>query len=267
VDGGYRITGRWPFASGCQHATWFLGGALIYDGDEPRKGEDGASIQLLAAFPAADAEIVDTWHTMGMRGTGSHDIAIKDLLVPFHRVGTLAPVNTLPKAIDGPLCRLSLWLPVASLAAVALGNARAAIDALLTLGSKQPAYTGATVATRPAAQMQLGQAEALLGAARAYLYDSVRTAWNVVSQGRFLTQSEKIMIQLAATHAVSSSAQTVDMVHQAAGTSAIRLEHPFERCFRDAHVITQHAFTSMNRFESAGKLLFGQETDWAFFSL
>jgi alkylation response protein AidB-like acyl-CoA dehydrogenase len=268
VDGGYRITGRWPFASGCQHATWFLAGSLIYDGDEPRKGEDEIPIQLLAAFPAVDAEIMDTWHTMGMRGTGSHDIAIKDLFVPSHRVAKLTPVNTLPKALDGPLCRLSLWLPVAALAAVALGNARAAIDALVDLGGrKTPAYTGSTIAAKSASQMQLAQAEALLGAARAYLYESVQAAWNSASQGRFLTQPEKITIQLAATHAVSTSAQVADLVHQAAGTSAIRLEQPFERCFRDAHVITQHAFTSMNRFESAGKLLFGQETDWAFFNL
>lgn len=268
VDGGYRITGRWPFASGCHHAAWFLETAFIFDGEEQRRNEDGIPVQLLFLFPAAEAEILDTWYTMGMCGTGSHDIAIKDLFVPSRRVGLLAPLENLPKTLAGPLYRMTFWFPVPSLAAPALGNARAAIDALVDLGTrKTPAYTQSTVAARPAAQMQLGQAEAMLGAARAYLYESVEAGWQAAQQGRFLNQREKITIQLATSHAIHTSAKVVELVHQAAGTTAIRQEHPFERYFRDAHVITQHAFASMNRFESAGKLLFGQETDWPFLNM
>ena len=267
ADGGYRISGRWPFASGCQHASWLLETALIHDGDKARL-EDGRPVQLLCVFPAAQAEIIDTWHTMGMCGTGSHDIAVKELFVPSHRVGVVRPLEKLPKAFDSPLYRMTLWFPTVTLAAPALGNARAAIDAPVELGSKKtPAYTGSTVAARSSAQMQLGEAEALLGAARAYVYESVAAAWQTVEGGQFLSQREKIAIQLATSHAIRSSAQAVELVHQAAGTSAIRREQPFERHFRDAHVITQHAFGSMNRFESVGKLLFGQETDWQFFTM
>jgi alkylation response protein AidB-like acyl-CoA dehydrogenase len=268
VNGGYRISGRWPFASGCQHASWLMGTAFIVDGDEPRRAEDGNPMQLIFAFPANQGEILDTWYTMGMCGTGSHDIAIDQLFVPSKHAGVLAPLERLPKCLEGPLYRMTVWFPTAALASPALGNARAAIDALLDLGAKKtPGYGSAILAARSAAQMQLGEAEALLGAARAYLYESVENAWSTALQGQFLSQREKISIQLAATHAVQSSAKVVELVHQAAGTTAIRKEFPFERYFRDAHVITQHAFVSLNRFESVGKLLFGQSTDWRLFSL
>jgi len=268
VDGGYRVTGQWPFASGCQHASWLAELASVYDGDELRRDESGNPVQILFAMPASDAEILDTWHTMGLCATGSHDLSVKDLFVPSHRAGRLAPLKQLPKAFDIPLFHLTVWLPVASLAAPALGNARAAIDALIDLGSKKtPAYGAAPLSTRSSAQMQLGQAEALLGAARAYFYQSLSAAWQTAQKREFLSQSEKIAIQLATSHAIDSSAKVVDLVHQAAGTSAIRLEKPFQRHFRDAHVITQHAFGSISRIESAGKLLFGQPTDWPFFMM
>lgn len=143
-----------------------------------------------------------------------------------------------------------------------------AIDALIDLGAKKtPACGASTVAGRSSAQMQLGRAEAILGAARACLYDSVGRAWETASGGEMLTQRNKIDIQLAASHAVQSAAEVAQLVHQAAGSSAIRREHAFERRFRDIHVITQHAFASFNRFESEGKLLFSQKTDWPFLTL
>jgi alkylation response protein AidB-like acyl-CoA dehydrogenase len=268
ADGGYRVSGRWPFASGCQHASYFVETAHIYDGEKPRLDENGRPIQLLFVLPAAQAEILDTWHTMGMCATGSHDIAINDLFVPGHRVGVVAPLEKLPKMFDAPLYRMTVWLPVASLAAPALGVARAAIDSLVELGSqKTPAYSGSPLAGGPAAQAQLGAAEAMLGAARAYIYEALEAAWRTAMQGQFLSMPQKIAIQLAASHAIRSSAKVVELVHQAAGTSAIRREQPFERYFRDVHVITQHAFGSASRFESVGKLLFGKETDWPFFAM
>jgi indole-3-acetate monooxygenase len=268
VAGGYRMTGRWPFGSGCHSADWLLHTALLFDGDQPHRGEDGNPVQFLFAFPAAQAEILDTWHTMGLCGTGSHDIVINDLFVPANRVGTLGPITALPKVLNGPLYRFTLWLPVAALASVALGAARGTIDALLDLGAKKtPAYSTATVAGRSSAQMQLGRAEAVLGATRAYLYESVAKAWETASRGEMLTQRNKIDIQLAAAHALQSASEVAHLVHQAAGTSAIRRECAFERRFRDIHVITQHAFASFNRFESVGKLLFGEPTDWPFLTL
>jgi alkylation response protein AidB-like acyl-CoA dehydrogenase len=268
VDGGYRITGRWPFSSGCHSADWLIHTALVFDGDQPRRGEDGNPVQLLFVIPASQAEILDTWTTMGLWGTGSHDVAIHDLFVPAKRAGALGPITTPPPILDGPLYRFTHWVPVAALTAVGLGAARGAIDALLDLGArKTPAYSPSTVAGRSSAQMQLGKAEAILGAARAYLFDSVAKAWETASAGQMLTQRNKIDIQLAAAHAAQSSAEVAQLVHQAAGTSSIRREQPFERRFRDINVLTQHAFSSFNRFESVGKLLFGQPTDWPFLTL
>lgn len=272
VEGGYRVTGRWPFASGSNHASWLVGGAFIFDQAEgskgPRTDENGHPVQLLAAFPKSDVTILDTWNTVGMRGTGSHDFAVQDVFVPRARAARVVPLRELPTAFDRPLYRMSIWFVTAALATPALGTARAAIDALVALATKKtPSYTRSPLSERPVVQMQVARAEALLGAARAYLYETVRDAFETTSRGAFLAINQKMAIQLAVSHAVRSAADAVDLVHQAAGTSAIRLEQPFERYFRDANVMTQHAFGSASRFESVGKLMFGLETDWPFFGL
>ena len=268
VEGGYRLTGRWPFVSGCHECSWFLGPAFVMAGDEPRVGDNGEPMQILVLYPASESELIDTWCTMGMRGTGSHDIAVRDVFIPFRRSALLVPLSAPAKAFTGPLYRLTLWPAVAALAAPALGIARGAIDALIELGKKKtPNYTRTTIAARPVVQTEVAEAEALLGAARAYLYESLREGWETAMRGQLLSLNEKIKIQLATSYAIRAAADAVDLVHRAAGSTAIREGHPFERCFRDVHVITQHAFGSTNRYESVGKLLFGLESDWGFFAL
>ena len=270
VEGGYRITGRWGFGSGGHQTDWFLGGAFIYDGggEEFRKNKDGVPEQVMFAIPASEVTIPDSWHTLGMRGTGSHDFTVTDAFVPERRTGMLVPLEKLSPSCSAPIFRMSLWFAVTSLAAPALGSARSAIDALVALGSrKTPNYTGLKVGERPVAQLQLARAEATLGAARSYMYHALEEAWETVASGQFLSQSHKIKLQLATSHAIEASAAAVDLVHAAAGTSSIKDGQTFEQNFRDVHTITQHAFGSAARLESAGKLLFGQPTDWAFFSL
>jgi indole-3-acetate monooxygenase len=269
-EGGYRVTGRWPFASGCNHATWFVGSSFIFDqdGDKARLDENGNPIMLMFAFPRADVTVLDTWHTVGMRGTGSHDFAVKDVCVPQRRTATVAPLKQLAPTYDLPLFHMTIWFVVSIMGAPPLGTARAAIDALTELANKKtPNYMRSPLAERAVAQMQVARAEALLGSARAYLYESVREAWDAALQGQFLTLKQKMGVQLAVCQAISASAEAVDLVHQAAGTTAIRDGQRFERYFRDAHVMTQHAFGSSSRFESVGKLIFGMETDWPFFAM
>ena len=116
VEGGYRLTGRWPFVSGCHHCSWFMGPAFIMDADGPRLGETGDPVQMIVAYRAGEAEILDTWHTMGMRGTGSHDVTAKNLFIPQHRSAVLAPLTKPGSAFAGPLYRLTIWPPVAALA-------------------------------------------------------------------------------------------------------------------------------------------------------
>ena len=268
VEGGYRLTGRWPFVSGCQNSAWYFGPAFIMDGGAPRVGELGEPIQIVVAYPAKEAEILDTWHTVGMRGTGSHDVVAKDVFIPERRTALLAPLTCPGTAFQGPLYRLTIWPPTAALAPPALGIARAAIDALLDLGKKKtPNYTRTPLRERPTVQAGVARAEALLGAARAYLHESLREGWETAVQGQMLSLEQKMKIQLATTYAIRAAADAVDLVHEAAGTTAIRNEHRFQQHWRDVHVITQHAFVSTSRYESVGKLLFGLETDWTFFPL
>jgi alkylation response protein AidB-like acyl-CoA dehydrogenase len=268
VGGGYRITGQTPFVSGAHQCDWFLGLAHIFDNNEPRLGENGGPVALLTACPSSEAQIVDTWHTLGMCGTGSHDVVMKDVFVPDRRTAPLVPLQRPGLAYYGPLYRFTIWASVAALAPVATGIARAAIDELLDLANtKTPSYTVKTLRDRSVVQSQVAQAEAQLGAARAYLHEALQQVWDGAVTGHTITQQQKVTVQLATTHAVVASAEAVDLVHAASGTSGIRNECGFPRHFRDVHTITQHGFISASRYESAGQLLLGLNTDWPFFAL
>jgi alkylation response protein AidB-like acyl-CoA dehydrogenase len=268
VDGGYRVTGQTPFVSGAHQCGWFLGLAYIFDDNEPRLGENGGPVTLLTACPSHEAQIVDTWRTLGMCGTGSHDVVMTDVFVPERRAAPLVPLQRPGTAYDGPLYRFTIWASVAALAPIATGIARAMIDELLDLANtKTPSYTVKTLRDRSVVQSQVAQAEAKLGAARAYLHEALQQVWDGAVQGQTITPQQKVKVQLATTHAVVASAEAVDLVHAASGTSGIRNERRFQRHFRDVHTITQHGFISASRYESAGQLLLGLTTDWPFFSL
>jgi alkylation response protein AidB-like acyl-CoA dehydrogenase len=266
VDGGYLLNGQTSFMSGAHNADWFVLLAQMMDGDKPRVTEQGALVQRLMFIPAESARIVDTWHTLGMRGTGSHDVAATDLFVPERHTALLAPLEQPGTAYCGPLFRLTVWLPIALLATPALGIARAAIDDLIALArSKTPTYTASSLGRRQVVQRQLAEAEATLAAGRAYLHSTFRDAWKVAVDGDPITLDRKMKMQLAATHTISCAAKAVDLIHAAAGTSAIRTEKRFQQYFRDVHTLTQHAFVSASRYESVGALMLGLDSDWGFF--
>ena len=268
VDGGYRLTARMPFISGCHHCAWVIGPALVKENGGLRQFDNGEPMILLMAFPTKDADIIDHWDTLGMRGTGSHDVAVKDLFIPEQRTGLLVPLESPKKAFEGPLYRYTIWPTLGALACVATGIARAAIEELVEIAkAKTPAFTQSRLRDRAVAQSQVGQAEAKLGAASAYLYEAFGEPWEDAVDGRNLTSEQKIKIQLASTHAALASAEAVDLVHAAAGTSAIRKERELQRHFRDVHTITQQGLISASRYESMGQLMFGLETDWPFFGL
>ncbi len=270
VEGGFRLSGRMPFASACHHCNWFTVMAQVVENGTARTRADGKPETWFMALPASDFEIIEHWNTVGMRGTGSHDVAIRDAFVPRHRAAPLVAQTqqSLPKGFEGPLYRCTVWAAVPSLASVATGIARAAIDELVVLATKKtPAYMPSPLSQRSLAQSQVAQAEAKLGAARAYFYEALREVFENAVAGRFVEMQHKMKVELAAVHAALAAAEAVDLVHAAAGTSGIREEHRFERHFRDVHVITQHAYISASRYESVGKHLFGLETDWSFFEV
>ena len=268
VDGGYRISGRTVFSSNCHSANWLLGLAHIYDGDNARVDETGEPVTLLTLFPMAETEIVDNWNTLGMCGTGSHDVVAEDVFVPEARAVPLVPLENPCSAYAGPFHRLSIWPAVAGQVPAALGIARAAIDDFIEMATKKtPMYTTTTLRDRSVVQMQIAQAEAKLGAARAFLYSVFDEMWQWAGDGRYLDMPRRARCQLASSHAIVAAAEAVDLVHLAAGASAIRNEQMFQRYFRDVHVITQHAFVSPSRFESVGQVMLGVEPDWPFFHL
>ncbi|MCL6645784.1 MAG: substrate-binding domain-containing protein [Dehalococcoidia bacterium] len=184
VEGGYRVTGRWPFGSACHFANWLNAPCLIMDGDAPRLGPDGNPLLLSVLFRREEAEILDTWHTMGMRGTGSADFAAKDVFVPERRSFVLGPFDHPGSAFTGPLYRFGMWLDPARIAITGLGIARAALDAFMELANmKTPTLMQTALADRSSVQDGVARARALIDAARSYVYTVVGDAWQFVQSG------------------------------------------------------------------------------------
>jgi alkylation response protein AidB-like acyl-CoA dehydrogenase len=267
VDGGYRITGTTVFSSNCHAATWLNGLAHVYDGDTPQLDASGSPQTLLTLVPMYEATIVENWNTLGMAGTGSHDVVLDDVFVPLERAVPFVPLEQPSSAYSGPFHRLSIWPAVAAQVPPALGIARAAIDDVLELAMhKTPVQSSSTVRHRSVAQMQIAQAEGELRAAQASLYSMFDSMWQHALDGGRVEMQERAQCQIACSHAVVAAARAVDLVHAVAGASAIRNEQSFQKYFRDIHVITQHAFVGAARFESAGQVLLGLESDWPFFN-
>lgn len=256
VEGGYRVKGRWNFASGIQNANWLYCTCVEMDGDTPRKAASGTPILRALWLPREQVTIVDTWSVMGMRGTGSQDFTVENVFVPAWRsvLSDGAPAET------GPLYNrrawyVTLWTPSA---ANALGIARGAIDSLTELAATEAStLSTALLRDRPMVQARIGEAEALVNAARAYVFDAVGRLWDTLCAGDTPSDQQIAQARLALVHAMHESVRAVDKVFHAAGTNAIYTRHPLERAFRDVHVAVQHGAGLPGYFESAGKVLFG----------
>ena len=264
VEGGWRITGQVPFASGCHNAKWLAMPAVEMDGDEPKIDPATGEPAVFGAFFArAEAEILDTWHTFGMRGTGSADIAVKDLFVPDRRTMPVAPLEKPAPGFEGPLFRMVPWTSILGEATVSVGVAAAAVDEVIHLvATKTPAFNVTPLREQQLAQQSVGKAKARVEASRDTLYRAAEAAYDDAATGSLLSTDSKIRLQLAVSFAAEACAEAVRFVNEAAGSSAIRLGSPFERHFRDAHVLTQHSSKSSPRYASVGRLLFGLENDW-----
>ncbi|MGE0542031.1 MAG: acyl-CoA dehydrogenase family protein [Dehalococcoidia bacterium] len=268
VEGGYRVSGRWPFGSACHFADWLGSLCLIMDGEAPRLGPDGHPVLLQVAFKRDEAAIFDTWHTLGMRGTGSADFAVQDLFVPARRAVALVAFDHPGRAYRGPLYRFGAWIDALRIASTALGIAGAALDALVELAAtKTPNFTQTTLADRTNVQDGVARARAQIDAARSYIQTTVSDAWQFVQRTSSprITVAEGVPLGLAGSFGMQSAVQAVDRVYELAGTTAIRDEQPFQRYFRDVQTLRQHAIASANRFESLGKILLGRQSDWGFY--
>jgi indole-3-acetate monooxygenase len=256
VAGGYRVSGRWPLSSGCHHGEWLVVTALVFDGDVPQVGPHGAP-NLAQLFVRHDeAQILDTWHSLGLRGTGSTDFAVDDAFVPAHRVFTLF-ID--PPRVAGPLYRAGI-LPLYSLAltTVSLGIARAAIDAFVALAKqKTPTLSQTGLAARPTIHAEVAHAEAQLQSARAYLYTVADEIMASVRGGSDVPDELEARRRLACVNAGSVCPAVVNQIFTLAGATPIYTGHPLERCLRDVRTAAQHLAVSPVWWEKTGQFYFG----------
>lgn len=250
----YVVSGRWPFASGCRHATTLMGGALVAGNGHP-------AVRAMV-FPADVAEIHETWDVTGLRGTGSHDIEVVELRVPAGHTASLS--NDRPRH-DGPLYAFPAFgLLALGIAGVAMGIAAGAIDDVVALaGSKKPGGSKRTLAERSSCQAAVAHAEAQVGSARAYVDEAVGEAWDAASANGEISVEGRAKLRLAATHATRSAAKAVDLMYETGGGTAIYTRSPLERRFRDIHTARAHMMVSPASLELVGRVSLGLETDTA----
>jgi alkylation response protein AidB-like acyl-CoA dehydrogenase len=253
VDGGIVVSGRWPFCSGIAHADVLFLGCLI-DGDGSGRTAPG-----VVAIPAHDLRVLDTWHTLGLRGTGSHDVVADEVFVPAVRVFSLFD----GPRVDRPLYRFPPFGFFAlSVAVPGLGNARGAIDELIALASgKVGMGSSRTLAERAPTQAAVAAAEASLHAARASLYEAVDAAWRAAQVDEAVSVALRNDLRLAATHAARTSAEIVRSMYDLAGGSAIYDDSPLQKRFRDAHTATAHFQVNEASRELPGRVLLGLAAD------
>lgn len=249
VAGGWRITGRWRFASGCRGADWISCG--ITDADNP-----GGAV-LMAVAPAAAFEIIENWDMLGMQGTGSFDISLKDHFI--------ADAWVCPRGSRAVLDDLIYRYPVLAYqaqvhAASNLGLARAAIDIATNMSGGAKIMPGvARLVDRAYFRTELAKAEASLRSYRAFYYDATEEAWDEIERSGEATPEQKTMLRLAATNAAHGCAAIIQSLYRVCGMGAADKSNRMQQLVRDAMVVTQHASLTELTFEQCGGILAGLE--------
>jgi len=251
APGGYRVSGRQGFSTGCRHASWVAAHAQVV--------ENGQSVARYFFVPVSEAELLDTWHVRGMRGTGTHHFAVSDVFVPAERTVLSATAKLLE---DGPLYKIPRTLAFASGdAAVALGMARSCLDVFIELaGAKTPRAMQGLLRDQSMTQVSVGQAEAALRTGRAFLMETVRDIWGEALAGA-VSLERRAVLRLATTHGIRLAAQVIDTVYSAAGATAAYEGNLIQRHFQDIHVITQHLQGRMAHYELVGRHWLGLPID------
>ena len=258
VDGGYRVSGHWDFVSGIMHATWVSAGVFLLDGLEgaPLRDQHGDQRSRVLFIEPRAGQIVDRWNTMGMRGTGSHDFVVEDAFVPFDRsIRTDEPAFATGPRYSLPFSQMWGW----SLhGGNAVGIARGALEDLRELSQHSASkVTSTLLRDRPQVQLAVGEAEAIVLAARAFLFDAVGAAWQSAcgNPEDFVARDREA--RLALMHAVHEAGRAVSLLYDAVGTPAIFRENRLERAFRDLHTMKHHIAASRRHYESIGAALLG----------
>jgi alkylation response protein AidB-like acyl-CoA dehydrogenase len=254
ADGGFRVDGRWSFASGCEHADWIYGNCveLGADGDEPRL--------RIAVFAPEQVVIEDTWKVSGLRGTGSHHFHVADAFVPADR--TLLALADEP-TIDAPVVRIPIVSFIGlAIASVALGTAHGALDDILAIATeKVPLLAHGPLSADRVFHVELANADTDFRAARALLHDVAGAAWDMAAAGEPFDDLQRARMRAAAVWVTERSAAVVDAAYRAGGGSSLYDDCPLQRRLRDVYAITQHFVVKQGTLATAGAVLAGQELD------
>jgi alkylation response protein AidB-like acyl-CoA dehydrogenase len=259
VDGGFRVSGRWQWGSGSQNAEWIMGGCMLKENGEPMLDRNGAPRNHMMMMRKDEIAFEDTWHTSGLRGSGSLDYMAKDVFVPDERAAGYMKSGEPPT----PLYAFpNITFLALGVGAVCMGIARAAIDELVKLAAtKKRVSSRTTVAEQQVSQMKLAQAEADLRSARLFYYDTLENAWQSALAGDKVTIEQRRDIRLAVTNAVLKSVGVVDEMYNLGGGSAIYQTSRLQRHFRDIHVAKSHIMVAPSTLETIGRLFFGLKTN------
>jgi alkylation response protein AidB-like acyl-CoA dehydrogenase len=258
VPGGYRISGRWDFASGCRAANWMGAHALVEEetGGALRLNSYGRPGQRILLAPASQAVLLDTWDTIGLRGTASDSYTFDDVFIP--EAYSSQREDPALRRETGPLYSFThAGLYAVGVAGVALGIARAMLDALVELATKKAPRNLGRMADSPTVQAEMARTEARLGAARAYLIDIVGTLYERARQEAPMGLADRAKVRLGCTHAIHTAIETADIVYKACGVDGIFPGSPFERRFRDMHTLSQQIQSRGAHYEAVGHVLLG----------
>lgn len=247
VPGGYRVSGRWKFASGCQGADVLGVGIGV--------GDASSGKPRTALLRPHQVEIVEQWDVVGLQGTGSHDLKVDGAVVPeehtFVRGGR--------PSVDEPLYHYPTMAYAAQvLAVVNLGVARAALDHVVRAGGARSITGSPSLAERPYYRITAAKAEAALRSVRAFFYDTTEEVYASVAAGDPATPDQGSLLRLAAAHVAHVGFEVVRTAYNLSGTSAIHSAHPMQRYLRDASVVPQHAFLNEGMYDNAGSVLLGR---------
>jgi alkylation response protein AidB-like acyl-CoA dehydrogenase len=265
VPGGYRVSGRFPFVSGSNHCEWLWLGCVVHENGVARVDGNGVPQTRQCFVRLSECDILDTWHTTGLRGTGSNDVVVRDMFVEEARTFSFQDPALIKR--PGPLYAFP-FLFIAKGAAPALGIARHAIDAVIESAATKPArrYTigeriEAAKLLRDDVYVQdaVGRAETRLAAARAYYFHVMGDLWVTLLAGRQPSERQVALFTAAYAHVVGVCVDVVQLVYKAAGGTAVYQKGPLDRCLRDVLTMNQHAIGTSRTYEMAGRLLLGLE--------
>jgi indole-3-acetate monooxygenase len=258
-NGGYRVNGVWPFASGSKHATWLAAHCFIVEPNgEPRRDADGKPMQRTLFTPRERATWQDVWHVMGLKGTGSNTYTLTDVFVPEDYSIDYHALNSAGRREHGPLYSFTIYqLFGSSFPAIALGIARTMLDDFCKLAqSKTPMGQTSVLRDNPVIQSQIGVAQSQLGAARAFFIAAWEEIWQA-AQSAAITTDQRVRLRMASSNASHTARQVVETVYLAAGATAIFENNPFERRFRDMHAVSQQSQSQFSIYEAIGRHFMG----------